>query len=355
MSVLRQTKGDAPRLPGRAVQDSIPARGVARLFCPGSPSPPAVPGAATHTRCARSLRTARGVSDIFHDEGKCPFRCALRAEDRTSPQPGGGGQRRGLSRAPDRLLSARGKKTCTHCVRSLCTARGVSDIFHDEGKCPFRCALRAEARASPQPGGGGQRRGLSRAPGRLLSARGKKPCTHCARSLRIARGVSDIFHDDGKCPFRCALRAEARASPQPGGSGQRRGLSRAPDRLLSARGGKTCTHCARSLCTARDISDIFHDEEKCPFWGKRRMALPGCRAGGRRAGLRLSQWWRTVSRYLPLCLRLPRAVPPACPVRPGAADGTPTSPRRAETRPSPAFVPLLIFRCPCYTVVKITA
>ena len=64
--------------------------------------------------------------------------------------------------------------------------------------------------------------------------------------------------------------------------------SRAPGRLLSARGKKPCTHCARSLRTARGVSDIFHDEEKCPFWGKRRMALPGCRAGGRRAGLRLS-------------------------------------------------------------------
>ena len=64
--------------------------------------------------------------------------------------------------------------------------------------------------------------------------------------------------------------------------------SRAPGRLLSARGKKTCTHCVRSLCTARDISDIFHNKEKCPFWGKRRMALPGWRAGGRRAGLRLS-------------------------------------------------------------------
>ena len=192
-------------------------------------------------------------------------------------------------------------------------------------------------------------------PGPFALRAGRKTCTRCARSLCTARGVSDIFHDEGKCPFRCALRAEARASPQPGGGGQRHGLSRAPDRLLSARGKKTCTHCVRSLRTARGVSDIFHREGKCPFWGKRRVASPGCRARGRRTGLRLSQWWRTVSRYLPLCLRLPRAVPPACPVRPGAADGTPTSPRRAETRPSPAFVPLLIFRCPCYTVVKITA
>ena len=269
-----------PAVPGGAVQDSISARGAARLFCLAYRQMKSVPGAALPPRSAPETNT-------LATRAKCP----------------------------------------DHSVRRRTATR------------PF--PRRAETK--------------SRAPGRLLSARGKKTCTHCVRSLRTARGVSDIFHDEGKCPFRCALRAEARASPQPGGGGQRRGLSRAPDRLLSARGKKPCTHCARSLCTARDISDIFHDEEKCPFWGKRRMALPGCRARGRRTGLRLSQWWRTVSRYLPLCLRLPRAVPPACPVRPGAADGTPTSPRRAETRPSPAFVPLLIFRCPCYTVVKITA
>ena len=102
------------------------------------------------------------------------------------------------------------------------------------------------------------------------------------------RKVSVLGQTKDGSPWLPGRGQEDRASPQPGGGGQQHGLSRAPDRLLSARGKKTCTRCARSLCTARDISDIFHDEEKCPFWGKRRMALPGCRAGGRRTGLRLS-------------------------------------------------------------------
>ena len=177
-------------VPSAAVQDSISARGAARLFCPAYRQMKSVPGAALPPSSAPETNT-------LATRAKCPDH-SVRRRTATRPFP-----RRAetKSRAPDRLLSARGKKTCTHCVRSLRTARGVSDIFHDEGKCPFRCALRAEARASPQPGGGGQRRGLSRAPDRLLSARGKKTCTHCVRSLRTARGVSDIFHGEGKCPF----------------------------------------------------------------------------------------------------------------------------------------------------------
>ena len=132
--------------------------------------------------------------------------------------------------------------------------------------------------------------------------------------------------------------------------------SPAPRTVCSPRGARKRALTASGPSAPHATSRTFSTTKKSVRSGANEGWLSlaaGQGAGG--PGFASVRWWRTVSRYLPLCLRSPRAVPPACPVRPGAADGTPTSPRRAETRPSPAFVPLLIFRCPCYTVVKITA
>src|SRR5699024_10120749 len=58
---------------------------------------------------ARFLPTARCVPDIFHDDGKCPFRCALRGENRASPRLGAGGQ--GSSSAELSVLPPPPRKT----------------------------------------------------------------------------------------------------------------------------------------------------------------------------------------------------------------------------------------------------
>ena len=222
------------------------------------------------TCCARSLRTARGVSDIFRDEGKCPFRCALRAEDRASPQPVGDGQCTGACRSF--CVRRRGAHPRTRYLGHFSRRRKVSVLMRTKGGAPVlpgrevqvsipaRGAARLfcpayrlmksvpgaalPPRSAPErntlaarakcPDHSVRRRTATRhpragpkrhpAPRTVCPPRGEAMRSSCARSLRTARGVSDIFHGDGKCPFRGALRAEGRASPRPGGGGQCAGI-----------------------------------------------------------------------------------------------------------------------------------
>ena len=176
MSVLMRTKGGAPVLPGREVQVSIPARGAARLFCPARPSLPAVPGAAlpplsapeTNTLAARTKcpdHSVRRRTATRHPRAKpksSPAPRAVRffrvAYPHAAPGPS-------APHAASRTFSATKEnvRSDAHYVRRtglrhspLVTdsvpvpaapfafaggaptlARGISDTFHDEEKCPF--------------------------------------------------------------------------------------------------------------------------------------------------------------------------------------------------------------------------
>ena len=202
-----------------------------------------------------------------------------------------------------------------------------------------RSAGRSCPHASPSlpavPGGAVQDSISARGAARLfcLAYRQMKSVPGAALPPRSAPETNTLA-TRAKCPDHSVRRRTAtRPFPRPG--------------PFALRAGQETVHSLRPVPPHR-TRRLGH------FPRRRKMSVPmRTTCGG--PGFASVRWWRTVCRYLPLCLRSPRAVPPACPVRPGAADSTPTSPRRAETRPSPAFVPLLIFRCPCYTVVKITA
>ena len=66
--------------------ESRESRGTPRLGAPHGQRG----GRLSSKRFARSIPTARGVPDTFQDKEKCPFRCALRGEDRPPPRRGGG-------------------------------------------------------------------------------------------------------------------------------------------------------------------------------------------------------------------------------------------------------------------------
>ena len=65
-----------------------------RIETTRTPAPPGQRGGQLSSkRFARSIPTARGVPDTFQDKEKCPFRCALRGEDRPPPRLGAAADR----------------------------------------------------------------------------------------------------------------------------------------------------------------------------------------------------------------------------------------------------------------------